>query len=299
MNQAGAYISMARTYGSKFIVWSSWLRTEQVLYVRKLMTSTMETEWLNISESYVEIDVWAELAKVGSARKRYAAVHNVPLASVTEEILKATAIGIEGYAAIKDVVEAPALAAAAAASVPGTPSTSVVTPEPKKKADPKRKSADPGSGKKEKNPANAVQAAAEKDAKEIISSMQQWDIEVTTLQEDRLKGPPEAWLWSDSYFKTLERLRMEMDLHNKATGNFVSEFKVGTINLVALKALRKTPDYLAKVHVLGRTLKSLATEALETTSKIKNMRAAALGSVAMPAGKPKTNPKKKARKSEA
>ena len=68
---------MAKQYGSRFMCYNSWLRTEQVLYIKKLMTTTTSTEWVKASSSYTEVDVWGDAAKLGRARKGYASIHGV------------------------------------------------------------------------------------------------------------------------------------------------------------------------------------------------------------------------------
>lgn len=153
--QAANYIKMARNFGSKFIVWNTWLEVEQVLYIKKLMTSTTSSEWESVSEGYVRVNIWEQSAMLGKAKKAYGKVHGMKDTSVTKEMLDSSDIGVSGYASLDraDPVASPAGPASVGTPSPaeaakrGLPAPEITPPKkvPKKAA------------------ANSAQSAAEKD----------------------------------------------------------------------------------------------------------------------------------------
>ena len=95
---ARSYTAMCRKVGKAFITFSSWLDCEVFLYIEKLITERTVNEWEQKVESWTEANIWETRAEESRARANWAAVHGGRAEQVSIEDIKATEIGVAGWA---------------------------------------------------------------------------------------------------------------------------------------------------------------------------------------------------------
>jgi hypothetical protein len=96
LRQTDHYMDMARKMGGRFCSQNTWLDAEQVLYVKRLLTTTCTKEWKAVAESSTSVNIWEERAKECRARRNLAAFHGLHIEKVTLEEVQKTPEGVEG-----------------------------------------------------------------------------------------------------------------------------------------------------------------------------------------------------------
>ena len=322
VRQGDSYIATAHRVGGKFVVENAWTQAENVLFIKKLLRVTTLEEWEQLSEGYTKINYWEEKLKESRAIRNFAHAYGRTPAQVPLEEIRRHPLALDGWANMALALPAAGSASeatAASSSAGGKAGASGRgagggARQPAGRGAESKGKGRGGRGKAAGRSASAeaaeqVQeppavepspagehskpkrqnpvATAEKEAKQLASRDQVNGIEVARITKQIDESPPEEWVWSVSFMKTITEKNKELQNAEQTLRGFVEDFKASMVSADLLKDLRKKHGdaYLGNLHRYIAVAEEPVRIVQETAAKINNMKLSMRAGAAAPAKK--------------
>ena len=215
--QAAHYIEMCKKLQDKWVSRNSMTGVTNYLFVRKLLNESDAQTWEQLSESYTTENVWETRALESRARANFAEANNRPTCSVTVEEVKASDLGLEGWAQKE---KHPAAAAKAKAKA---------KPEKPKPEKPKPKPKD----RQGKQDTKTLQ-----DAQQLLACIQKCHLEIERAKTSASQS--EDWSWASSFFAQYDAAKGSFEEAEADFAQFAQDFKAAVISPAALRDFKKT-----------------------------------------------------------
>ena len=109
LKQARTYYDTATEVGGKFLAENTFLRTNQVLFIRRLLNVSCRKEWAQVATNSLEVKLWEHRARECKARRNFAIEQGLTLENTTVDMVKNSTYGFDHYADMAHVVSAAAI----------------------------------------------------------------------------------------------------------------------------------------------------------------------------------------------
>lgn len=100
LGMMNTYYDMAIKTGGRFVTGNDWLKTTQVLFVRRLLTSSCTKAWQEVAQRSSEVNLWEQHALESKARRAYASSMGLTIDQVTLAMVEQTDEGVQGWSEI-------------------------------------------------------------------------------------------------------------------------------------------------------------------------------------------------------
>ena len=253
------YYDMATQTGGRFVQANNWLGAGQVLFMRRLVSTTCKKTWEEVAQRSSEVNLWEHHALQCKARRALASHLGMHIDNVSIEMVEQTPEGVQGWA---DVVTT--------AAARGQKGGGGVAPRNKAKPKAKPKSS-PGDG-------GSVQAL-EKEAKGLLAKDMQARCDFNAFKDKLQPIEAEAngsTAWAQPY---ISQVNDAFELINvfRTGSDFLQKFERCVLSPENLKKLKK--DMGSEYHTNLVRLKDSLAEPLNTVgeqiAKMQNMALAA------------------------
>jgi len=219
---ADSCIEKCKSLKGIWMAYNSFLDDWTYLFSAKIITSSNERIWDEVSEHYDTVNVWEQHHMQCKARRAYAAFKKVHMDTVTVEEVEQTQLGIKGWADVVHTVSA----------------TNVDVKSDNKQA--KAKKLDLPVAKKTTvaTPSDSI-SSAEKVAKQLISQELVLETQYKSITQ-QVAISAESWSWADTFLEDLRSKRSEFELFLEGLGDsFYDKLKAAALSPNLMKGLRK------------------------------------------------------------
>ena len=278
---AASYVAACIKYGGSMVSFNVFLQAPCYLYIRKLVTSSSETEWKETVEAHNSVKVWSEKAKVCKARRHFAMCNGMKMEAVSESMVRESKEGIDTWAEVQVV------AGVAGVAVPALPmSAASGKGKAKAKAQGKRVYQEVGAGtedgeavdrKVKVGTTKAASAAnlvtkAEQEAKHTIALYTQVEMELENMQRAAATDP-QTWSWAQHFLTEAAGLQQQIKAKEHSMGTFTGRFKAAALSAATMKQLRKEvgEQYLGKLMEYSSSTKDKLAELSMVVERVRVM----------------------------